>query len=126
MVGEMSHVPAELQKILQAAAPPGVELLFKPMFGGIGVYADGRMFCSLSDVGLALKFGEIDRNALLKVRGARALQYEPGSSPSKSYVVVPATMLKDRNALRDWVSKSAAFVKTAPAKKAKKRKPCRN
>jgi TfoX/Sxy family transcriptional regulator of competence genes len=121
MVGSLKHVPSELQKALQAAAPTGIELLFKPMFGGIGVYADGRMFCSLSNVGLALKFGEADREALLKLKGAKPLQYEPNSPPSKSYVLVPKAMLKDRKTLQAWIGKSAAFVKAVPAKKAKKR-----
>ncbi len=117
----MNHVPANLQKKLETAAPPGIELLFRPMFGGIGAYADGRMFCSLSNVGLALKFGESDRDALLKVKGAKALQYEPDAPVSKSYVVVPDAMLDDRKALRGWIAISAAFAKAAPAKKAKKR-----
>jgi TfoX/Sxy family transcriptional regulator of competence genes len=118
----MKHVPADLQKHLQAAAPAGIELLFRPMFGGIGAYADGRMFCSLSDVGLALKFGPEERDALLRVKGAKPLQYEPAMPPSKSYVVVPDAMLTDRKALGTWIAKSAAFVKSAPAKKPKKRK----
>ncbi|HEY1710083.1 MAG TPA: TfoX/Sxy family protein [Rhizomicrobium sp.] len=118
----MKHVPAELQRHLQASAPGGIDLLFRPMFGGIGAYADGRMFCSLSDVGLALKFRPDDRDALLRVKGARPLQYEPSMPPSKSYVVVPDAMLTDRKALGAWIGKSAAFVKSAPARKPKKKK----
>src|SRR5436309_8093082 len=118
----MPHVPAELQKQLESAAPPEIELRFKPMFGGIGGYADGRMFASLSDVGLALKLGEADRDALLKLKGAKPLQYAPDVPPSKPYVVVPETMLSDRHALRSWIAKSAAFVKTAVKKKPAARK----
>jgi TfoX/Sxy family transcriptional regulator of competence genes len=117
----MPHVPADLQKRLEAAAPPEIELRFKPMFGGIGAYADGRMFASLSDVGLALKFGEPDRTELLKLKGAKPLQYEPNAPPSKSYVVVPDSMLVDRQLLRSWIETSAAFVKTAPVKQKKRR-----
>ena len=117
----MNHEPAKLQSVLEAAMPPGIDLMCKPMFGGVGAYADGRMFCSLSNVGLALKFGSDDYAALLKVKGAKPLQYEPSMPPSKSYVVVPNAMLKDRKALSGWISKSAAFVKAEPAKKAKKR-----
>lgn len=118
----MVHVPADLQKVLETAAPPDVELLFKPMFGGIGVYANGRMFCSLSDVGLALKFGGDEHEALLKIKGAKALQYEPSAPPSKSYIVVPDAVLKDRKTLRTWIAKSAAFVKSEPAKKPRAKK----
>jgi TfoX/Sxy family transcriptional regulator of competence genes len=117
----MAHDPKKLLPILEAAAPADVALLSKPMFGGIGVYADGRMFCSLSDVGLALKFGGESHAALLKVKGAKPLQYEPDSPPSKSYVVVPDAMLKDRKTLGSWIAKSAAFVKSEPAKKPKRK-----
>lgn len=116
----MPHVPAKLQSHVEAAAPPGVELRFKPMFGGIGVYANGRMCMSLSDVGLALKLGEADRAGLLKLKGAKPLQYEPHSPPSKSYVVVPASMLTDPVELGRWIATSAAFAQAAPPKKPRK------
>ena len=111
----MVHVPAELQKRAEAAAPLELELRFKPMFGGIGAYANGRMFMSLSDVGLALELGEEECAQLLKVRGAKPLQYEPNSPPSKSYVVVPDKMLADRKLLRAWIAASAAFAKSTRA-----------
>ncbi|HXI88121.1 MAG TPA: TfoX/Sxy family protein [Parvularculaceae bacterium] len=114
--------PADLQKRLAAAAPPDVELQCKPMFGGIGAYAGGRMFASLSDAGLALKLCEVDRDKLLKLPGAKPLQYEPSSPPSKSYVVVPDAMLANRKTLRAWIEKSAAFVKAAPARPVRKKR----
>ncbi len=117
----MPHIPAKLQSHVEAAAPPDIELRFKPMFGGIGVYADGRMCISLSDVGLALKLGNADRARLLKLKGAKALQYEPDAPPSKSYVVVPDAMLTDRTELGRWIAISAAFARAEPAKKARKR-----
>jgi len=75
---------------------------------------------SLSDVGLALKFGEADRLALLSLKGAKPLQYEPDSPPSKSYVVVPDTMLSDPKTLQSWIAKSAAFVRTQEPRRKKK------
>ncbi|HXL98764.1 MAG TPA: TfoX/Sxy family protein [Rhizomicrobium sp.] len=78
-------------------------------------------FLSLSDVGLALKLGEAERAMLLKIPGAKPLQYEPNSPPSKSYVVVPDRMLTDRKALRDWIAKSAAFAKSTAPKPAKRK-----
>jgi len=111
----MPHVPTELRKRVEAAAPMELELRFRPMFGGIGVYADGRMFLSLNEVGLALKLGEPERAKLLKIPGAKPLQYEPNSPPSKSYVVVPDKMLADRKLLRAWIAASAAFAKSTRA-----------
>ena len=36
----MPHDPKALQKMMEAALPSHVEWRFRPMFGGIGVYAD--------------------------------------------------------------------------------------
>jgi TfoX/Sxy family transcriptional regulator of competence genes len=117
----MPHVPTQLQKRIEAAAPVELELRFRPMFGGIGGYAGGRMFASLSDVGLALKLGADDRAALLKLKDARPLQYAPGAPVSKTYVVVPDKMLADRAGLAAWISKSANFVKTLSPKRPRTR-----
>jgi len=118
----MAHVPSNLQKIIEGAASPELELEFRPMFGGISVYSGGRVFCTLSDVGLALKLAGNDHAALLKLKGAKPLQYEPSSPPSKTYVVVPVGMLKDRKALGAWLARSAEAARAAPANKVKKKK----
>jgi len=90
-----------------ASAPPDLELAFRPMFGGIMGYANGKVFASLSDVGLALKLSGADRDALLAIPGSKPLQYEPDQPPSKSYVVVPEAMLAEPDTLRSWMTRSA-------------------
>ncbi len=102
------HDPKVLQAILTEAAPPDHELTFRPMFGGIMGYAEGKVFASLSNVGLALKLAGADRDALLAEPGARPLRYEPDQPPSTSYVAVPETMLSDPDGLRRWIVRSAA------------------
>ncbi len=102
----MAHDPKALQIALERAAPPDLELAFRPMFGGIMGYATGKVFASLSDVGLALKLSGDDRAALLSVEGAKPLQYEPDQPPSKSYVVVPESMWSKADELRTWIVRS--------------------
>jgi TfoX/Sxy family transcriptional regulator of competence genes len=102
----MGHDPKKLQAICIAAAPPDLELAFKPMFGGIMGYAEGKPFTSLSDVGLALKLAGADREALLAIPGSELLRYAPDQPPSKSYVVTPEAMLSDRDLLRTWIVRS--------------------
>jgi TfoX/Sxy family transcriptional regulator of competence genes len=87
------------------------------MFGGIMGYASGKVFASLSDVGLALKLSGDDWTGLLSIEGAKPLQYEPGQPVSKSYVVVPEGMLSDPERLREWVVRSAAGAAPKPARK---------
>ena len=102
------HDPKVLQAILTQAAPPDLELSFRPMFGGIMGYADAKVFASLSNVGLALKLSGPDREALLAEPGARPLRYEPDQPPSKSYVVLPEAMLSNPDALRRWIVRCTA------------------
>ena len=105
---DLAHDPKHLQEIVQRAAPSGLEVSFRPMFGGIMGYTAGKPFASLSDTGLALKLSGQDHADLLGCEGAAALRYEPDKPASKSYVVVPATMLSDDAALRSWIARSAA------------------
>ena len=117
----MPHDPKSLQKHLEAAAPPHVVWRFKPMFGGIGVYAGDKMCVSLSDVGLAVKLPQGQQDALLKVKGAKRLQYEPSSPPSKSYIVVPDAMLANREALGRWLALAADALGNTAGKSNPKR-----
>ena len=106
----MGHDPKQLRDIMISAAPPELELAFRPMFGGIMAYAEGKAFASLSNVGMALKAKGPLFAEFLTVEGAAPLRYEPNAPPSKSYVTVPETMLADREALRDWIARASATL----------------
>ena len=95
------------------------DLAFKPLFGGVCAYIEGRVFASLSDVGLALKLPPGAQVELLKESGAKRLQYEADSPPSKQYIVVPASMQSDAAALSVWVKQSIEYVLSLPAPKPK-------
>jgi TfoX/Sxy family transcriptional regulator of competence genes len=112
----MAHDPKALQAVFADAAPPDLELVFKPMFGGILAYAYGKPLASLSDVGLAVKASGALNAELLATPGAVALRYQPDAPPSKTYVVAPDAMLQDRDALRDWIVRAAAGLAATPAK----------
>lgn len=112
----MGHDPKQLQAVMQRAAPPDMPLGFRPMFGGIMAYCEGKPFASLSNVGLALKLAGGDHTALLAEEGASALRYEPDQPASKSYVVVPPGMLADLDRLRHWIVRSAAGLVSATSR----------
>ena len=107
----MTHDPKALQAVLEAAAPPDLELRFKAMFGGIMAYAEEKPFASLSDVGLAFKLSGEAHAALLAVDGAKPLQYDASQPVSKTYVLVPNGMLGDKDALRGWVVRTLKGLK---------------
>lgn len=112
----MDYDPKLLQRLLEEASPPEYELGFRAMFGGITGYLDGQPFASLSYVGLALKMTGADRVALLETAGVKPLQYEPNAPPSKSYLLLPDTILADPELLRGWMVRCAASLKRTPAK----------
>ena len=97
------------------------ELIFKPMFGGQCAYISGRVFASLSNVGLAIKLAPPAQAALLAVAGAKRLQYEADSPPSKQYIVVPAEVLADAAAWSNWFKQSVEYVLALPAPKPKRK-----
>ena len=111
-------------KISQAAEAQDwdTEIEFKPMFGGQCAYFRGRIFASLSNIGLALKLSPAAQEGMLAVEGAKRLQYEPGSPPSKQYIVVPPALLSEAAAWNDWFKQSVEYVLTLPAPKPKKSK----
>ena len=115
----MASDPRALRALLVAAVPD-IPLTFKPMFGGILAYADGKPVASLSNVGLALKLAPVDQEALLKSKGAKRLQYEPDQPPSKTYIVVPTPMMKDACRLHDWMLKSIECNKSSQKPGAKR------
>jgi len=110
-----AHDPKRLQALVEAAAPD-LDLSFRPMFGGIMGYAGGAALLSLSNVGLAIKVRGADWDKLLAVEGALPLRYEPDSPPSKSYVVVPASVLDEAPALHDWLTRAARGLAPKPKK----------
>jgi TfoX/Sxy family transcriptional regulator of competence genes len=115
----------ELQVIMEAASPPGLELSFRPMFGGIFGYAAGQAFASISNVGLALKMTGADHAALSQEPGVKPLQYESSDPPSKTYLLLPEAFLTDPDRLRIWIARSAAALKPkakSPRKKSKESK----
>lgn len=100
---------------------PARDLVFKAMFGGACAYANGRVFASLSNVGLALKTDATTAKLWLE-QGGKWLQYEEEGPISKSYVVVPGAVLSNEEELARWVEHSVRFVLSLPQPKARPKK----
>ncbi len=84
-------------------------------------YVEDRPFCSLSNMGIAIKLGEPERGELLDEPDARPLQYSPTDPPSKSYVLVPPLFHSNPGQLRRWLLQSAKFVLGQPSKPTRKK-----
>ena len=118
-----THVQA-LRSLLEGAtsnADPGVAIECKHFFSGAAAYADGRIFMTLTSVGLALKLPDRSRTALLK-DGAAPLRYFPKGPIKKDYVLIPDRLRNRDSALAPWILESIRFCRALPMRhKAKRR-----
>lgn len=112
----MAHDPHALQATLSAASPPDLPLAFRAMFGGIMVYAEGKPFAILAGAGLALKCASGTHAALLGLPCAARLRFALDKPESRTYVVVPESMLTELPALRVWIRRCAGELTAAPKK----------
>lgn len=110
-----------LQALMEFARPPDLDLVLRPMFGGMMGDAAGRVFTSLSSVGLALEMSGADHAALSAVPGVKPLRHGPDDPPSKSDLQWPDAMLSDPAGLRAGIARGAAGLK--PTTKTPPKKP---
>jgi TfoX/Sxy family transcriptional regulator of competence genes len=104
-----------LRSILERAAPcldPGVAIECKHFFSGAAAYAGGKVFMSLTPVGLALKLPAEARQQLMEA-GAKPLRYFPKAPVKKEYVLMPEKLARDDDALAPWIEESIRHVVTA-------------
>jgi DNA transformation protein len=96
----------------------------KRMFGGAGVYADGRMFALLADDAIYLKTDDALKQALTG-EGCGPFIWEPSSGPragekvAMSYWRLPDAALDDPELAAQWGAKALAAAKAKPAPKRK-------
>ena len=97
---------------------PGEPAERRQMFGYPAVFVNGNLFMSLFHDDFILRLSDAAREKLLKVKGARLFEPMPGRA-MKEYVVVPASVVKNRTELRKWIGQSLEYAQTLPLKKKK-------
>jgi len=108
-----------LTALLERTAPvleDGDVVECRHFFSGAAAYVNGRVFMSMTPVGLALKFPDAKRDALMAA-GGTALRYFPKGPVKADYVVLPQTLMDA--AFADLIVESAAYAKAQPLKKLK-------
>ena len=86
------------------------------MFGGLCFMLNGNMVAGVSKHGLLVRVGKEQHADALKLPGAKPM--EMTGRPMEGYIFVdPAP--GDDQALRDWLDRGVAFVKTLPPKSPK-------
>lgn len=113
----MSSEAAFVAHLLDLLEPLG-GVTAKRMFGGYGIFRDGRMFGLVADGELFLKT-DAENRGNFEARDLAAFQYEmkDGSVSVMSYHRCPEEALDSPHAMRPWAESAIAAAKRSGVKK---------
>jgi DNA transformation protein len=108
----VAHVVETMRPTLAATA--------KRMFGGHGLFDDGRMFALIVDDVLYLRCGE-DNRAAFDALALPSFEYArlDGARAVMSYRQAPGDALESPAEMREWVRGALAVARAGPARRAK-------
>jgi DNA transformation protein len=109
----MAASPGFRDHVLELLAALG-PVTARAMFGGYGLYLDGRMFALISDDTLYLKADDRNR-AAFEAAGTGAFRPRVGGRRmTMPYYETPPEILEDGDALADWARGSVAVAADSP------------
>lgn len=85
-------------------------LEFKPCFGAVAGYVDGRIFVSCGKFGVALKLPAQDLAELFKEKGVRQLRYFPNGHIKTEYAIVPERIVEDGRRFSELLDRSLKYA----------------
>lgn len=91
----------------------------RAMFGGVGLYLDGVFFGLLDDDSIYLKVDDGNRGDYERA-GSGPFRPYGDDSYAMQYYELPADVLEDRDALREWVGKAVAAARRKSAGRRKR------
>ncbi len=91
------------------------------MFGYPTAFENGHLFTGLFADTMFVRLDENERAQLLAMKGAQPFAPMKGR-PMKEYVVLPASMLEDEEAVKKWMSRGLEYARSLPAKSPKPKK----
>ncbi len=86
------------------------EVTSRKMFGGVGLYRDGKMFGLIADGIMYLKVDDSNREDFIQAGSAPFRPY-PNKPASTSYYEVPSEILEDPEELVKWAEGSLTIQK---------------
>ena len=85
-------------------------LEFKTVFGAVGGYANGHIFISCGNFGVALKLPPNVLKEIFKEAGVKPLRYFPNGHVKKEYAVLSERILDNKDRLKKLVGESISYV----------------
>lgn len=102
--------------VLEQLVPLG-DVTARAMFGGHGIYLEGRTFALIAEDTLYLKVDDGSR-AEFEQAGLKPFRYESSKgTATMSYYEPPSAAIDDREQLCVWARKAVAAAQRVPAKK---------
>jgi DNA transformation protein and related proteins len=93
----------------------------RSMFGGVGIYSGDRFFALIARDTLYLKVDESNRPDF-EARGMGPFRPYGEGGEVMQYYEVPADLLEDADALREWAAKAIAVAEERKAKRSRGRR----
>jgi TfoX/Sxy family transcriptional regulator of competence genes len=111
--------PPDLVERFEATMAPLAGTSLRKMFGYPAAFAgNGHMFTGLHEDRWMIRLPD-DARAELAAAGATPFEPMPGR-PMREYLVLPAELLADAEALQRWLDRSLAYTESLPAKPKKR------
>jgi len=110
-------VTADFREFVLEQLRPLQNVSSRPMFGGVGIYADELFFAIIADDVVYLKVDDKNRGDY-EVAGKQPFKPFPDRPSSMNYYELPVEVLEDPEQLLDWSRK--AVEAAARSKKKKK------
>ncbi len=116
-------MPTEFVNYLLGQLAPLGEINARGMFGGWGIYHDGRMFALVADDTLFLKVDDVSR-AEFESAGLQPFRYERTDREVAvmSYYQPPTAALDNRELLCAWARKGVEAAARAASNKPRRKK----
>ena len=105
----MSVSNSFLEYILDQLSEWG-NVTIRRMFGGAGLYRDGKMFALVANDVVYLKVDETNKDKYLAA-GSSPLKPFPGRPTILSYFEIPPDILEDEEELIEWAEESLSIQK---------------
>jgi TfoX/Sxy family transcriptional regulator of competence genes len=109
--------PAEHHPIFRGCLPRGVTT--KTMFGSVCAFVNDNMFGGLFARSIMVKLSDADRREALALDGAEPFDPMGNGRVMTNAVLLPESVMDDRDEMRAWLARAYEHVKTLPPKRAK-------
>ncbi len=102
-----------LSELMMRAAPSGFSnftLECKHFFSGAALYANGKIYATLTPKGFAIKLPEKNREKLLSEGKAKKLRYFSKAPIKKEYILLSKAVFDDLKSLQGYIKISIEYV----------------